>query len=270
MRPEEKARQEIDRQLDVCGWKVQNYRQMNISAGLGRTHLMVLTAAITLLVGCTPGFHYSPIAATGNRLDKWSKTISGVTFQGEPYWDAEDVENVFLYLTVTNASHQNVVITRATLAGSGGSLEAQLAKDARVRTIPPDATLYVPCSWELPKEHGRLSDYLGGKISLNWQAMIGDEQHAIVVEMARSYEWVPEWLSNLLPVTISLIVLFLACVFVFLVYWLPTIVAYQKNSPYDAFVAVLNLIVGWTVVGWVACFVGVLLMRKTDSTDEPQ
>ncbi len=35
MKPEEKAHLEIDRQLEQCGWKVQNYRQMNISAGIG-------------------------------------------------------------------------------------------------------------------------------------------------------------------------------------------------------------------------------------------
>lgn len=33
--PEEKARREIDQQLEACGWAVQDYRQMNISAGLG-------------------------------------------------------------------------------------------------------------------------------------------------------------------------------------------------------------------------------------------
>ena len=35
MTPEEKARQEIDRQLVQCGWQVQDYREMNISAGPG-------------------------------------------------------------------------------------------------------------------------------------------------------------------------------------------------------------------------------------------
>ena len=35
MTPEQKARQKIDQQLDQCGWTVQDYRQMNISAGLG-------------------------------------------------------------------------------------------------------------------------------------------------------------------------------------------------------------------------------------------
>lgn len=35
MKPEEKAREEIDRQLEQCGWNVQNHKAMNISAGLG-------------------------------------------------------------------------------------------------------------------------------------------------------------------------------------------------------------------------------------------
>jgi hypothetical protein len=35
MTPEQTARQQIDRQLQQAGWIVQDYRQMNISAGLG-------------------------------------------------------------------------------------------------------------------------------------------------------------------------------------------------------------------------------------------
>jgi type I restriction enzyme R subunit len=35
MTPEQQARQEIDRQLQQCGWVVQGFRDMNISAGLG-------------------------------------------------------------------------------------------------------------------------------------------------------------------------------------------------------------------------------------------
>jgi type I restriction enzyme R subunit len=35
MTPEEKARRNIDRQLVQCGWLVQDYRQMDISAGPG-------------------------------------------------------------------------------------------------------------------------------------------------------------------------------------------------------------------------------------------
>lgn len=35
MTPEQKSRQQVDRQLEQAGWIVQDYRQMNISAGLG-------------------------------------------------------------------------------------------------------------------------------------------------------------------------------------------------------------------------------------------
>jgi hypothetical protein len=35
MTPEQKARQEIDRQLAQCDWVVQSFSEMNISAGLG-------------------------------------------------------------------------------------------------------------------------------------------------------------------------------------------------------------------------------------------
>jgi type I restriction enzyme R subunit len=35
MKPEEKARQQIDRLLEAAGWKVQDYRELNLSASLG-------------------------------------------------------------------------------------------------------------------------------------------------------------------------------------------------------------------------------------------
>ncbi|MFM7515373.1 MAG: hypothetical protein ACKO3V_00360 [Pirellula sp.] len=35
MTPEQKSRQRIDRQLEQAGWIVQDYRQMNITAGQG-------------------------------------------------------------------------------------------------------------------------------------------------------------------------------------------------------------------------------------------
>jgi hypothetical protein len=38
MTPKEKARQQIDRQLADCGWAVQDYRQMNISASQDQRH----------------------------------------------------------------------------------------------------------------------------------------------------------------------------------------------------------------------------------------
>lgn len=35
MKPEDKAREELDRQLSQCGWIVQDRREMNITAGFG-------------------------------------------------------------------------------------------------------------------------------------------------------------------------------------------------------------------------------------------
>src|SRR3954453_21812960 len=35
MTPEERARQQIDRQLQACGWTVQDCREMNLGAALG-------------------------------------------------------------------------------------------------------------------------------------------------------------------------------------------------------------------------------------------
>ena len=35
MTPEEKARHEIDRQIEQCGWAVQDRTEMNLSAGPG-------------------------------------------------------------------------------------------------------------------------------------------------------------------------------------------------------------------------------------------
>jgi len=35
MKPEEKAREQIDQLLDKAGWKVQDYRELNLGASLG-------------------------------------------------------------------------------------------------------------------------------------------------------------------------------------------------------------------------------------------
>ncbi len=35
MKPEEKAREQIDQLLEKAGWKVQDYRELNLGASLG-------------------------------------------------------------------------------------------------------------------------------------------------------------------------------------------------------------------------------------------
>ena len=49
--PEQKAREEIDRQLAACGWLVQDHKAMHISAGSG-----VAVREFPLKTGCAEGF----------------------------------------------------------------------------------------------------------------------------------------------------------------------------------------------------------------------
>ena len=60
MTPEQRARQQIDRQLDQAGWIVQDHRQMNISAGLG-----VAIREFPLKTGSTDYLLYADAKAIG-------------------------------------------------------------------------------------------------------------------------------------------------------------------------------------------------------------
>jgi Superinfection immunity protein len=44
----------------------------------------------------------------------------------------------------------------------------------------------------------------------------------------------------------------------FLMYWLPTIVAVVRHTPSALGVAVLNFFLGWTVIGWILALVWAL------------
>ncbi len=58
MKPEEKARQQIDQLLEQAGWKVQDYRELNLGASLGvavrEFPLISGTADYLLFVDRTP------------------------------------------------------------------------------------------------------------------------------------------------------------------------------------------------------------------------
>ncbi len=41
----------------------------------------------------------------------------------------------------------------------------------------------------------------------------------------------------------------------FLMYWLPTIIAIVRRTPSALGVAVLNFFLGWTVIGWIIALV---------------
>ena len=83
MTPEQKARQQIDRQLEQAGWIVQDYRQMNISAGLG-----VAVREFPLTTGDADYILYADAKAIGVVEAKpKGHTLTGVETQSGKYLD---------------------------------------------------------------------------------------------------------------------------------------------------------------------------------------
>jgi type I restriction enzyme, R subunit len=79
--PEGKARKEIDRQLQQCGWTVQDYRQMNISAGRG-----VAVREFPLSTGEADYLLYADCRAVGVVEAKpEGHTLTGVETQSDKY-----------------------------------------------------------------------------------------------------------------------------------------------------------------------------------------
>ncbi len=84
MEPEKRARKKIDAQLEAAGWKVQNYRELNLSAGLGiavrefrvdsgfADYLLMLNRQVIGVV----------------EAKKAGVTLSGVAEQSDKYLDA--------------------------------------------------------------------------------------------------------------------------------------------------------------------------------------
>ena len=64
-------------------------------------------------------------------------------------------------------------------------------------------------------------------------------------------------LSNLTP--IEMIIAFAALFLVLYIYFLPTITAIKRNSPHKTAVVIVNVLFGFTLVGWV---VALLLASK--------
>lgn len=54
------------------------------------------------------------------------------------------------------------------------------------------------------------------------------------------------------------------------IYFLPMMIAfYRRHENYTA-IFLINLLLGWTVVAWVACFVWAFISRKTSYDQNPQ
>jgi len=81
MTPEEKARNVIDRQLEACGWSLQNFRAMNISAARG-----VAVREFPLKTGFADYLLYAEGKAIGVVEAKpVGHTLSGVETQSGKY-----------------------------------------------------------------------------------------------------------------------------------------------------------------------------------------
>jgi type I restriction enzyme R subunit len=81
--PEQKARQQIDRKLEQCGWLVQDYADMDISAGRG-----VAVREFPLKTGVADYMLYADAKAIGVVEAKpGDYTLTGVETQSGKYSD---------------------------------------------------------------------------------------------------------------------------------------------------------------------------------------
>jgi len=63
--------------------------------------------------------------------------------------------------------------------------------------------------------------------------------------------------------TVFVIILLLCLI----IYMLPTLIAYARDIPSRQTVTVVNIILGWTLIGWLICFLWATLAET--SVDEP-
>ena len=100
MNPEEKARQEIDRQLAACGWTVQDHESMNLSAGPG-----VAVREFPLETGPVDYLLYAGGKVIGVVEAKpVGHTLTGVEIQSGKYFGALQAEQVWPVRTSTRSA----------------------------------------------------------------------------------------------------------------------------------------------------------------------
>lgn len=122
MTPEQLARKEIDQQLTQCGWLVQDYRDMNISAGLG-----VAVREFPLTTGEADYMLYADCQAIGVVEAKpEGHTLTGVETQSGKYKDGLPSNLPHFRLPLPFAYESTGVVTHFTNA---------LEPDARSRSI---------------------------------------------------------------------------------------------------------------------------------------
>src|SRR4051794_3646079 len=122
MTPEQKARQQIDRQLEQCGWVAQDHRDMNISAGLG-----VAVREFPLKGGTADYLLYADCRAVGVVEAKpEGHTLTGVETQSGKYLDGLPKTLPHFHLPLPFAYESTGTVTHFTNA---------LEPDARSREV---------------------------------------------------------------------------------------------------------------------------------------
>ncbi len=53
-----------------------------------------------------------------------------------------------------------------------------------------------------------------------------------------------------------------------LLYLLPAYIAYKNDNPNKNIILVVNILLGWTTVGWVACLIWAIIDEKGNATDK--
>lgn len=47
-----------------------------------------------------------------------------------------------------------------------------------------------------------------------------------------------------------------------IIYMLPTLIAYARDIPQRRLITVIDIIAGWTLIGWIVCFLWALLAES--------
>lgn len=109
MTPEEKSRQMIDHQLGQCGWLVQDYRQMDLSAGLG-----IAVREFPLKTGYADYLLHVDRRAVGPvEVKPVGFTLTGVSPQSANYADGLPATLPHFYLPLPFACESTGVETHA-------------------------------------------------------------------------------------------------------------------------------------------------------------
>lgn len=78
-----------------------------------------------------------------------------------------------------------------------------------------------------------------------------------------------DYLSNhMTPFIIILIIL--SAILTILIYFIPTRIAFQRDTRNKWFILVLNILVAWTLAMWFVIFLWALLDEKDDADDHSQ